>query len=332
MSLPTSKTRTSPKMWIWVVAAAVLAALAILVIVLTLPKGPGPSATVEKFLQAISAQDADAAGRLVDETDERVALALKNLPAATAPISDVKVDQVDEWPEAVDGISTAQVPYTFAVGGEPVSGELAVTRSNDGVRVSGADAFTGLATMPSMDGLQAGIKGVDSAGAAISLFPGVYAVDKPEVPFPFAIQEDEVAVTPGASVGIAVQKDDAAVEKLIASLNIEAEQAAVATAQEAAASGEIPMDGLQVGTHAGQNLQYSKIRLYSQPSYADGAVRFRYAVTYDGDKWTGSLSYEWITMQAIADVTVTYDIDSTGTPGKASTEVDTTEFGWAQRD
>lgn len=78
MSLSTSKTRTSTKAWIWAVAAAVLAAVAVLVIVLTLPKGPSPSATAQKFLQAVAAQDADAAKSLVDETDERVDLALKN--------------------------------------------------------------------------------------------------------------------------------------------------------------------------------------------------------------------------------------------------------------
>lgn len=77
-SLSTSKTRTSTKAWIWAVAAAVLAAVAVLVIVLTLPKGPSPSATAQKFLQAVAAQDADAARSLVDETDERVDLALKN--------------------------------------------------------------------------------------------------------------------------------------------------------------------------------------------------------------------------------------------------------------
>ncbi|MCD2498509.1 hypothetical protein [Microbacterium nymphoidis] len=305
-------------------------ALAAIIIAISIPRGASPSAIAQRFLQAVSASDAKTLGELIDDSDESVVAAVKHVEAATSPITAIKVEEVSDWGAATDGVVQTDVPYSFTLNGETFTGVLTVARTNEGEQVPGATAFTGVVALPEMEGVRAGVKGADSTGGSVALFPGTYGVAKPDMPFPFFIAEDEVAVMPGESTTIAARKDDAKVQELVSSLTAGAEQAAVTAAKEALSAGTIPLDGLQVGAHAGQNVKYTEIAEYLPPSYVDSQVTFRYLTTFDGDKWIGALSQEWVTMQSKAKVIVTYTIDDRGTASAASTIVDTSESVWGQ--
>ena len=328
--MSTSKTHKRHPARLWIVIGAVVAALALVVVIIvaTLPKGASPAAVAERFLQAVATSDGQALSVLVDEAEGDVATAVKYAAAISTPISGIEVDEAGDWGPAADGIAETNVPYSFVLNGEIITGVLSVSRTDEGERVTGASTLVGVVALPDIEGVHAGVKGAEEAGSSVALFPGAYEMTKPELPFPFFIAEDEVVVIPGASVTVAPHKDDAKVEQLISSLTAGAEEAAAKAAQGALSAGSLSLEGLQVGSHAGRNVHYAELTDYLPPSYADGQVAFRYLATFDGDKWIGALSQEWITMQNQAKVTVTYPIDSSGAASTATTSVDTSESAW----
>jgi hypothetical protein len=278
-------------------------------------------------LNALAALDERALGAAV-RGDEAFSTALEHLDAVEEPIAAVEVEDVTEWSTS-DGVDQARVTYSFSVGSEEVDGELVTVREPSGDTYARFPVLTGDVQFIDTEGGRAQLTKAAGASGSVPLLPGVYAVHAADLSFPYTLDTDAIAVTPGSSTAVAPSPDDNAVSALLAETVESAHQEASAAAETALTDGSIPVDRLTTFDQPGRGFHVKSVTESAPPSFEDGVCTFTFTATFGAEEYYGSLIQEWIPVEGSATVTITMPVDSTGEPLSPSAAFDAADLVWA---
>lgn len=325
--IPAPKAASTKRRWMLIGGGgSIVAAIIAVAVTLLVPRTPSPTAVADKFLHALADGDRATVKELLgSDPDGQYTEALANLGAIASPITHITVRKVDEWGQG-HGKREQEVTYSVVLDGKKYDSKLIATRAEDGRTAVYSSDLLGTVTLET-SGPAASLEGVKTDRRSVSLFPGVYKVVKKDLPFPYKFPADSAVVTPGSGVDVAVERDELAILAVWTDVHDKVDKRARADAEAALTDGRLPLERLSSFGHQARGLNLAKLT-YEKADFNGYSLVFAYKADYAGEKWYGSINYEWMPIQASTKLLVTVPIDETGKAGEPIMALDSNALYW----